>query len=103
METGSELAHSIDACSGLSPSHNDFCAPLNLIALLLLFIAFVFAHHGPDRLRICLHAPRRDLVRLQSHHSHGNYNNLKLIPNDSNLNQAIGHQHRTFFKLSPPL
>ena len=54
METGIELAQSIDACSGLTPSHNDFCALLNLIALPLLFIAFVFAHHGPHRLRICL-------------------------------------------------
>ena len=97
METGSELAHSIDACSGLTPGHNDFCVLSNLIALLLLFIAFVFARHGPHRLCICLHAPRQVLVRLKSQHSCGSYNILKLIPNDSNLNQAIGHQHRSYF------
>ena len=97
METGSELAHSIDACSGMTPSHNDFFSFLNLIALPLLFIAFVFAHHGPHRLRICLHAPRQVLVRLKSKHSYVSYNILQLIPDDSNLNQVIGHQHRTYF------
>ena len=56
VESGSELAHSIDACSGMTPSHNDFCVLLNLIiALLLLFIVIVFAYHGPHRLSICLH------------------------------------------------
>ena len=55
METGNELVHLIDACSGLSPNYNDFCALLNLIALLrILFNDFVFAHHGPHRLRTCL-------------------------------------------------
>lgn len=38
METVSELVYLIDAVSGLTSSHNDFCALLNLIALLLIFI-----------------------------------------------------------------
>ena len=98
VESGSELGHSIDACSGMTPSHNDFCVLLNLIiALLLVFIVIVFAHHGPHRLSICLHAPRLVLVRLKSKHSYVSYNILQLIPNDSNLNQVIGHQHRTYF------
>ena len=42
-------------------------------------------------------APKQALVRLKSKHSYGSYNILKLIPNDSNLNQAIGHQHRAYY------
>lgn len=38
METVSELVYFIDAVSGLTSNHNDFCALLNLIALLLIFI-----------------------------------------------------------------
>lgn len=38
METVSELVYLIDAVSGLTSNHNDFCALLNLIALLLNFI-----------------------------------------------------------------
>ena len=55
VESGSEFAHSIEARSGMTPSHNDFSVLLNLIiALLLLFIVIVFAYHGPHRLSICL-------------------------------------------------
>ena len=38
VETVSELVYLIDAVSGLTSNHNDFCALLNLIALLLIFI-----------------------------------------------------------------
>ena len=95
----SELVYLIDAVSGLTSNHNDFCALLNLIALLLIFIERFRVRSTLSSPSLYMFAPNQllfgskpsILMALTA------YNILKLISIGFNLNQAVCDQHRTYF------
>ena len=99
VETVSELVYLIDTVSGLTSNHNDFCALLNLIALLLIFIERFRVRSTLSSPSLYMFAPNQllfgskpsILMALTA------YNILKLISIGFNLNQAVCHQHRTYF------